>query len=119
MLPSGTSVTDAYGDDEPPRYHRSESPTQTPAIAARQEASGELWGGVPQFGSFPAVQAFSGPLPPGARGVEFVTAVPPDRGSPPSQAYWRRPRPGVVIEVEADGREYAKIKVVVTKNSQR
>ncbi len=113
------SVTDAYGDDELLRYHRRESPTQTPAIAARQEATGELWGGVPQFGSFPAVQAFRGPLPPGARGVEFVTAVPPDRGSPPSQAYWRGPRPGVVIEVEADGREYAKIKVVVTKNSQR
>ena len=94
-------------------YHRLESPTQTPADAAQQEASGEIWGRAPQGSFIPAVQAYIGPLPPGARGIEFTTGVPVDPGSPPGQAYWRGPRAGVTVEDD-----FAKIRVVVTRNGQ-
>ena len=94
-------------------YHRLESPTQTPADAARQEASGEIWGRAPRGGTTPKVKAYPGPLPPGTRGIEFTTDVPPDPGSAPKRPDWSGPRPGVVIEGD-----FAKIKVVVTKNTQ-
>lgn len=94
-------------------YHRLESPTQTPADAARQAASGELWGRPPRGSDIPAAQAYVGPLPPGARGTEFTTATPPDPGSPPGQAYWRGPRPGVRVEGGI-----AKIAIVVTRQTQ-
>lgn len=95
-------------------YCRVESPTQTPEDAAKQEASGEMWGAAPRWGGFPAVQAYTRRLQPGERGVEFETDVPPDPGSPPGQAHWRGPRPGVRLE---DG--YAKIKVRIVRNTQR
>lgn len=100
-------------DRQPHVYHRLESPTQTPADAARQAASGELWGRAPRTSFIPAAQAFRGPLPLGARGIEFTTDVPPDAGSPPREAYWRGPRIGVTVDAE-----FPQIKFVVTKNTQ-
>ena len=94
-------------------YHRLESPTQTPADAARQQASGEIWGRS-ALGSFiPKVKAYRGPLPGDARGIEFVSAVQPDAGSARLRVDWSGPRPGVRIEGDV-----AKIEVVVTKNTQ-
>ena len=94
-------------------YHRLESPTQTPTDAARQEASGELWGRAPFGSHIPKVKAYRGPLPAGKRGIEFVTDVPPDPGSTPKRAEWSGPRRGVVVEGD-----FAKIRVVITKNTQ-
>lgn len=96
------------------RYHRLESPTQTSAHAQAQQRSGEIWGRAPRYGTVPRVKAYSGPLPSGARGVEFETDHPPDPGDPPGKASWGPQNPGVTI----DG-DVAKLKVRVTKNTQR
>ncbi|MGH7719612.1 MAG: RHS repeat-associated core domain-containing protein, partial [Gemmatimonadaceae bacterium] len=95
------------------RYHRRESPTQTPADARRIQESGELWGRANRGSDNPSVDAYVGPLPQGTRGIEFTTTVPPDKGTPPWRARWTGPRPGVRVEGE-----YAKIPVCVTKNTQ-
>jgi hypothetical protein len=100
-------------------YHRRETSTQTPEVARQQEASGEIWGSCnrDQMGgrsSVPSVDAYVGPLIGPQRGVEFETDVPPDRETPPWLARWTGPRPGVRIEGE-----YAKIRAVVTRNTQR
>jgi hypothetical protein len=94
-------------------YHRLESPTQTPADAARQQATGEIWGRPAQWSLIPKVKAYRGPLPAGARGIEFVTDVPPDVGSARLRVDWSGPRPGVRVEGDV-----AKIEVIVTKNTQ-
>lgn len=95
-------------------YHRLESPTQTPETARLQEESGEIWGHPPRYSDIPAVQAYTGPLPEGRRGIEFVTDVPPDPLPAPGTAWWRGPRPGVRVEGD-----WAKIKVRVLRNVQR
>lgn len=89
-------------------YHRRESPTQTVADALRQASSGEMWGYPARGSDIPKVKAFKGPLPTGARGVEFTTEVVPDQNCPPGIAYWSGPRAGVNV---SDGR--ARIAVVV------
>ena len=94
-------------------YHRLESPSQSPADAAQQQISGEIWGQASIWSATPKVKAYRGPLLPGKRGVEFVTDVPPDVGSAPYRPEWSGPRPGVEV---AGG--FAKINVVVTKNTQ-
>lgn len=65
-------------------YHRLASRTQTPHDAAMQETSGEIWGRAPRDSDIPKVKAYPGPLPPGAKGIEFTTDVEPDHGSRPS-----------------------------------
>lgn len=110
----------AAGD--PPRfkvYHRRESSTQTPQIARLQEMTGEIWGTYDrdQMGGrspFPSVDAYVGPLVDSQRGIEFVTDVPPNRDTPPRLARWTGPRPGVRIEGD-----YARIRAVVTRNTQQ
>ena len=87
--------------------------TQTDAVAHQQEVSGEMWGRPRQYSDIPQVQAYTGPLPHGAAGVEFTTHVPPDGGTAPGHARWTGPRPGVQVH---DG--FAKIKVNVVKNTQ-
>jgi hypothetical protein len=84
-----------------------------------QVETGEIWGTYDRdmMGGrslHPSVDAYHGPLPPGQRGVEFVTDVPPDRETAPWLARWKGPREGVRIEGD-----YAKIEVVVTQNTQR
>jgi hypothetical protein len=87
-------------------------------MARLQEASGEIWGTYDRDmmggrSPFPSVDAYPGPLPAGQRGIEFVTSVPPDRDTPPYLVRWTGPRDGVTIEGD-----YAKIRVVVTRNTQ-
>jgi hypothetical protein len=100
-------------------YHRKETRTQTPEVARLQELSGEIGGTYDrdQMGGlspFPSVDAFVGPLVDPQRGIEFVTDVPPNRDTPRWIARWTGPRPGVRIEGD-----YAKIRAVVTRNTQR
>jgi hypothetical protein len=98
-------------------YHRLQSPTQSAETAARQQASGEIWGTYDRLmggrSPFPSVDAYVGPLPDGEKGIEFTTDVPPDRNTPPRFARWRGPRDGVIVEGD-----YAKIRVTVTRNTQ-
>ena len=101
------------GSEELQIFHRVESPTQTAEDAAMQETSGEIWGR-PRRGSFnPRVQAYTGPLPEGARGIEFKTDVLPDAHSSPGNASWTGPRSGVRVEGD-----FAKICAVITHNTQ-
>ena len=98
-------------------YYRLETETRSAETARTQQLSGEIWGTYPRGGNFPAVQAYRGPLPPGARGIEFITNILPDSPYGPI-AYWRGPREGVTIRDE-NGTEYAVLSpVVVTKNTQ-
>lgn len=94
-------------------YHRLESPTQTADDAARQQATGEIWGRASMGSFIPKVKAYRGRLPDGARGIEFVTDVPPDVGSARVRVDWSGPRPGVRV-----GGDIARIDVIVTKNTQ-
>jgi len=96
-----------------PIYHRYQ---QDPSLAAKQQASGEIWGRAARnvFASeIPKVKAYEGPLPPGERGIEFVTDVSPDPYSVPGSPTWSGPRDGVVVE---DG--FAKIHATITKNTE-
>jgi hypothetical protein len=77
--------------------------------------TGELWGLPPRnffHSDLAAVKAYAGPLPEGARGIEFETEVAPDRGHVPGQPSWSAapPRAGIVF----DG-TWAKIKVRVLR----
>jgi RHS repeat-associated protein len=95
--------------DPLPLYHR-----YADAGEAREvRRSGELWGGPPRniyASDIPQVKAYTGPLPEGAKGIEFTTPVAPDPQTAPGRATWSGPRPGVRVE---DGT--AKIPVHVTK----
>ncbi|NYV74335.1 RHS repeat-associated core domain-containing protein [Streptomyces sp. UH6] len=95
-------------------FHRKESPTQTPEHARLQQESGELWGGVsPRLGGEEAARAHDGPLPEGARGVEFYTTIRP-RPTFAGQVWWEVGKvPGVRLE---DG--WAKINIYITRNTQ-
>jgi hypothetical protein len=95
-------------------YHRLESPTQTPEDAAKQEATGEIWGRAARGSDLAKVKAYAGPLPAGRKGIEFTTDMPPDEGCPPDLPTWRAGREGVTVEGD-----YARISVRVTKNTQR
>lgn len=102
----------------PPTYHRKGNQrTQTDDDARKILESGELWGKPPYNNpnGNPAVQAFEGPLPDGRWGIEFTAEVPPDATSQPGLPEWRGARPGVRVETETDGQDYAKIDVVVTR----
>jgi hypothetical protein len=98
-------------------YHRRESPTQTPEVARLQEESLEIWGTPPKNinqSDIPKVQAYEGPLPADARGIEFTTDIGPDPCTPPKLAFWSGPRPGVKVEGG-----YAKLKVLTIINRQQ
>lgn len=88
-------------------FHRRESDTQTVAIAALQEASGEIWGRTPRYGMCPTVQAYAGPIVAPQRGVEFVTEIPPhDNGSPFEARWYLGVTPGVQ-ERNSGGEQFA------------
>lgn len=109
---------DAAVDSVSRTFHRLESPTQTPDVARMQEASGEVWGRTPRGGDVPQVQAYSGPLPEGARGVEFTTNTPPSSVNALSgEARWRQGDAGVSSR-EQNGSDFAVIQCAVTKNTQ-
>lgn len=81
-------------------FHR----IQPAADNALVESSRRLWGrpatNIHQT-PFPSVKAWVGPLPKGARGIEFFTSVAPSRSSTPGKALWYRGEPGV-NEVEGE-----------------
>ena len=94
-------------------FHRLQSPTQTNDFAQKQEESGELWGRARRFSNIPQVQAYIGPLPENAIGIEFMTTVKPDEGT--VHARWTGPREGVRVN-QNEG--FAKIGCTITKNTQ-
>lgn len=68
------------------------------------------------------MQAFDGPLPDGARGIEFTTDVVPKRQghvTPGTRAEvrWRSGQPGVETR-DVGGTDFAVISCTVTKNTQ-
>jgi hypothetical protein len=81
--------------------------------------SGEIWGKAPTHffqSDFPKVKAYGGPLPRGKRGVEFVTAVEPDRGHVPGKPTWCASAPPPRRSIITDG-IHAKIKVEIRKQT--
>ncbi|QDK29178.1 RHS repeat-associated core domain-containing protein (plasmid) [Leptospira weilii] len=113
--PTKKPSTDNRKDPKLPIYHRLESPTQTSKTAKMQEQSGEIWGKEASGSNIKSVQAYTGPLPKGKRGVEFITAAKETPGSAPGQAKWLEGSPGVR---PANNPDYVKINVRVTKNTQ-
>jgi hypothetical protein len=99
-------------------YHRKESSTQTSEVAKAMEESGELWGKAPRGSDIPTVQAYEGPLPPEAKGVEFTTKVPPDSGGVDVRPGWSGKREGVGSK-ETDHGDFATIPIKVIKNTQK
>lgn len=76
-------------------YHRLESPTQTAWTTLTQVVTQEVWGGTPRGGFTPTVQAYRGPLPDAAKGIEFFTTVAPAPGNHPVEVRWYGSDPGV------------------------
>ena len=112
-LPGETSADEHQQSENYGPFHRLRSPTQSDATAKLQVQSQEIWGRPRRGSDIPQVQSYVGPLPPGERGIEFYTHVPPDRDVAPGQARWTGPRPGVTILDD-----FARISVVITKNTQ-
>ena len=101
----------ASASTTPQTYHRrANGTTQSLKTAALQVTSDQVWGYPPRGSTIPAVQAYTAPLPHGMRGIEFTTAVSPDPGSPPGQAYWRSSQAGVTLVGN-----HVEISVTVTK----
>ena len=99
-------------------YHRDESPTQTRGDAEQIVATGELWGLPRRGGLTPQVKAYAGALKTGQRGIEFMTPVPPDKGSVPGKPVWSFGQPGVLSR-QKQGCDFAAIPVKVTRNAQK
>lgn len=105
----GENTSDAqYGP-----FHRLASPTQTDEMASLQEAEGRIYGSSGRFTLGPAVQAYQGPLPPNAVGVEFTTSVPPSLKTD-FHATWYRSQNGVPISTRR-GEDYFAVPVTITK----
>jgi NADPH-dependent 2,4-dienoyl-CoA reductase/sulfur reductase-like enzyme len=86
-----------------------------PSENEKVEASGSVWGrprGNIYAGLYPAVKAWSGPLPEGIVGFEFYTDVEPDRWSAPDWPQWSEGEPGVTV---LESGELVAISVIVTK----
>ncbi|MBS1955277.1 MAG: hypothetical protein JST89_13915 [Cyanobacteria bacterium SZAS-4] len=98
----------------PGRYHRLESPTQSPAVARTQETTREIWGKVNRGGMEPTVDAYRGPLPKTARGVEFMTDAVPRPGTGPVFRQWVQGTRGV----RGDD-TWSKIRVFFFRNGQK
>jgi hypothetical protein len=107
--PDETSWRVLYGP-----YHRLESPTQPASVAATQARDGEIFGKAARWSTIPAVKAYRGILPAGARGIEFLTPVPPCPDPHPTLVRWLIDTPGV--RVVADG--VVAIDAVITRNTQ-
>ena len=84
--------------------------TQSDAIADQQQQSQEVWGRAARWSSLRAVKAYHGPLPDGAQGIQFVTAVAPS-GNSPYNAFWYEGSAGVFINSQG----FAVIQVTITK----
>jgi hypothetical protein len=93
-------------------YHRKQGTNLEDVETARKQIdSQELWGGPARNflqSNIPKVKAYLRQLPPDNTGIEFETAVEPDRNTPPGVVYWSGDREGVRNEGG-----YAKIKVQI------
>jgi RHS repeat-associated protein len=72
-------------------YHRVQTESQSFNTSLLQEASRQIWGSYGNYGYEPSVKAFNGPLPPGEQGIEFISIVPVNQGSPPrinQEVHW-------------------------------
>jgi hypothetical protein len=99
-------------------FNRWETPDiQTPALALKQVASGEIWARTPKNGGLgPTVQAYAGVLV-NRRGIEFTTDIEPHpNGSPFEVRWYLRLTAGVQWRREG-GEEFACIAAAV-KNLQ-
>jgi RHS repeat-associated protein len=115
---SSTAAAAGAARNRPQIYHRLESPTQTPADARRQERTGVIGGYAARGSAIPTVKAYNGPLPPGARGLEFSTTVPPAPGSVPGQPKWYPGQPGVGV-IPGEKGPMAAIPATILRNTQR
>lgn len=97
----------------PPTYHRKESPSQTKDDAFKERDTGELWGRTSRYGGLEArVEAYDGPLPQGAFGVEFTTEAMPDKGAVPGCPVWSKPP---AVDVIGELTPTVKIPIIVLK----
>jgi Pretoxin HINT domain len=77
-------------------FHRIEGPHMADEMAAARSGTlTEVQGETNRQGFRPSVDARRGPLPPDARGHEFVTPVAPRAGTAPWLAQWPQGHPGV------------------------
>lgn len=86
-----------------------------PGENERVSSSGKVLGrprGNIYAGLYPAVKAWSGPLPEGIVGFEFFTDAEPDPGCAPGWPQWSEGRPGVLV---VERNELVAISVIVTK----
>ncbi len=67
----------------------------------------------------PAAKAVRGKLPAGMSGVEFTTAVLPDKNGHPMEAIWSGDRPDVETRIDSFGNPYAVIKISVITYQKR
>ena len=96
------------------QFNRRETPTQTPATALLQVASGEVWGRTPKYGLGPAVQAYTGKLR-NLRGIDFTTMVDPHgSASSPFEVRWYLNLTNGVECRRKDGEDFACVAAVVT-----
>ena len=94
-------------------FFRLESSTQTVSVAAKQVASGEIWGKTPRGGLEPTVQAYAGSRG-GCRGVEFSTDIEPHNNGTPLDARWYLTlTAGVVARYCQAGEEHASIEAEI------
>jgi hypothetical protein len=100
------------------RFYRVESSTQRPDHATAIETSGNLQGSAPRGSDFDQVQGYWGDLPPGTRGMQLETTIPPGAAGDETQGAmmrWYRGAEGVTDQ--PNGR--VSIPVRVIENSQR
>lgn len=95
-------------------FHRVASPSQTVEYADKQVRTGEVWGKAARGSDFPSIKAYRGALPPGVRGIEFVTQCAPYPNPHPILVQWYDSTPCVV----SIGNGYVSIRVTVTRNTQ-
>ncbi|MEM9422668.1 MAG: RHS repeat-associated core domain-containing protein, partial [Pseudomonadota bacterium] len=110
-------------ETSPNLFHRLEATYQTPSDARIVQETGELFGTAPRGSDVPTVQAFAGPLPAGARGIEFTTSAQGTTNFLSGQVRWRPGDRGVELREDVtlnDGRtsDVAVIQCFVTKNTQ-
>jgi hypothetical protein len=91
-------------------FHRYQNAALNHAVLATGKLKGRRRRNI-YAGAVPAVKAYPGPLPSGARGIEFMTAVAPHPFQAP-EASWPEGHPGV--EVIDPGEEVA-IPVTIIK----
>ena len=95
-------------------FHRLRSPTQTRQTADLQEKTGIIVGRRPRWSQFPSVQAYIGPLPSDAEGIEFFTTVKPTSSDHPYLVRWTTVDDKIAASISGKD-NFASIPIVLTK----